>query len=504
VVAPSRLSRGVVAAAALLAAVVPIVVVPSASADDDGRGTAPAHGDRRARANAALARVERILDGKASAAEKKSATIARRDLRLAMLDLSAADKARAEEALERPTTDQAVCSDFTCVRWSTGVATPKFAAEALQVVDQVRATFKAAGYREPLADGTTGGDGRTDVYLEDSGAEGVYGSCTSDDPKLDQRPPVSYDVWAYCSLDNDFSTAQFGGDPTKNLKVTVAHEFFHAVQFAYDVTEDDWFMEGTAAWVEDELFTGVNDNRQYLWTSQLRAPGRPLDSAGGGYEYGPWVFFRYLSERFPAKSGAVPVVVRDMWRWADAAVGGPDLISIDAVARALGARGTNLTTQYVRFAMANRSPRTFYREGAAYPKAPAARVVVSARKPNAPAIARVLDHLTSATVRYVPARTTARSWKLKLAINMANRSRGSAAIVRVFYRSGAVRTINVALTSTGGAVVRVPFSTRTVAGVEVTLANASRRFYGDTCYWGYTSFSCGGAIPVDDNLRARR
>ncbi|KRC54876.1 MULTISPECIES: MXAN_6640 family putative metalloprotease [unclassified Nocardioides] len=504
-VAPSRLSRGVVAAAALLAAVVPIVVVPSASADDDGKQkvltSSVARDERRVRANAALDRVEKIADGTASEAEKASYTIARRDLRVALRDLGRADQARAAAILARPATDQVLCSATTCVRWATGVATPQFAQLALTTVDQVRAKYQAAGYRAPLGDGTSGGDARTDVYLEDSGSEGLYGYCDSDDPKISTPGAVGFDVSAYCGLDNDFSTSQFPGNPTNNLKVTVAHEFFHAVQFAYDFLEDGWFMEGTAAWVEDEMYTAVNDNRQYLWTSQLRAPGRSLDLFGGGYHYGTWLFFRYLTERFPGKSGGLPSLVRRMWELADGAVGGPDYYSISAVAQALAERGTNLTTQYSRFAMANRSPRSFYREGAAYPKAVASSVVVRASRPNAPATARTLDHLTSATVRYVPSRTTARSWKLKLTLNMADRVRGSAAIVRVFYRSGAVKTINVALSSTGGGVVRVPFSTRTVLSVEVTMANASRRFYGNTCFSYETPLSCGGATPMDDNLR---
>ena len=37
-------------------------------------------------------------------------------------------------------------------------------------------------------------------------------------------------------LDNDYAPAQFpsGTSPQNNLTVTAAHEFFHAVQYAYD------------------------------------------------------------------------------------------------------------------------------------------------------------------------------------------------------------------------------------------------------------------------------
>ena len=46
--------------------------------------------------------------------------------------------------------------------------------------------------------------------------------------------------------------------------MTAAHEFFHAVQFAYDAADDQWFMESTATWMEDEIYDDVNDNLQYL------------------------------------------------------------------------------------------------------------------------------------------------------------------------------------------------------------------------------------------------
>ena len=52
--------------------------------------------------------------------------------------------------------------------------------------------------------------------------------------------------------------------PKENLQVTAAHEFFHSVQYSYDVREDAWIMEATAAWAEDEIYPKVNDNIQYL------------------------------------------------------------------------------------------------------------------------------------------------------------------------------------------------------------------------------------------------
>ena len=55
-------------------------------------------------------------------------------------------------------------------------------------------------------------------------------------------------------LDNDYKSRQFPTNtPVENMQVTAAHEYFHAVQFAYDITDDLWFLESTATWAEDEL-----------------------------------------------------------------------------------------------------------------------------------------------------------------------------------------------------------------------------------------------------------
>ena len=141
---------------------------------------------------------------------------------------------------------------------------------------------------------------------------GLYGYCTTD-KRIRARGPS--DAWAYCVLDNDYRARQFpAGTQLENLRVTAAHEYFHAVQFAYDAFEDAWFMEATATWAEDEVYPDINDNLQYLRHGPLGRPGVPLDrfALGGLHHYGAWVFFRYLAEQFPAPVG-MSTLIRQMW-----------------------------------------------------------------------------------------------------------------------------------------------------------------------------------------------
>ena len=127
---------------------------------------------------------------------------------------------------------------------------------------------------------------RTDV-----GADGLYGYCATDDPGASAVGAAQKrEVSAYCVVDDDFDPAQYpAATGEQALAVTAAHEFFHAVQFGYDWREDLWFMEGTAAWVEDEVYDDVNENVLYLLkASALRHPAVPVDLSASGFQYGSW------------------------------------------------------------------------------------------------------------------------------------------------------------------------------------------------------------------------
>ncbi len=143
-----------------------------------------------------------------------------------------------------------------------------------------------------------------------SGRDGYYGYCA---PDGDQPNTGNGRAAAYCVLDNDYARSQFGIAPINALRVTAAHEFFHAIQFAYDVDEDIWFMEGTATWVEDEVYDSINDNYQYLPYSAIRNPRQSADYSVGQSRYGAFLFFRYAPERLRSRT-----VMRQFWEYADA------------------------------------------------------------------------------------------------------------------------------------------------------------------------------------------
>ncbi|MCR6030807.1 hypothetical protein GGQ22_05050 [Nocardioides sp. zg-579] len=448
-------------------------------------------------AKAALAEAEAAVTGTAgaSATEGRNLTLVLRDLLLAKDTLRGQDRADAESLLLRPTTPpddpsdprdiyygadadlRTQCTATFCLHWveeGEHATTPAFAATAFETIRHVAGVYAAAGFRAPLPDAGQEGDTRTDFYLGDIDAYGALGFCRSD-----ADGPVVGSAWyAYCGFDNDYASSPWL-DPTSLLRITVAHEYFHAVQFAYDAEDDGWLMESTATAMEDELYDAVNDNASFLGYGQLGDPaasGYPLAGPATPLDtfdftaYGNWIFWRYLTEQHPDETAGVPNLVREVWEALDTTRRPNPTSSLQALEKVLRARGTSTPQEYVAFADANQHPWDVYEEAVEqrYPTAPDTLAAATLAR-NAPHATRtaVLDHLTSATGSVVP---FAGSRNLKVRVDLGDATAGRAAVT-VHRAGGATTTTYVATNKQGKGDVTVPFAAGTVSRVEVTLAN---------------------------------
>ncbi|MEO8330167.1 MAG: MXAN_6640 family putative metalloprotease, partial [Candidatus Nanopelagicales bacterium] len=299
-----------------------------------------------------------------------------------------------------------------------------------------------------------------------------------------------YDRSGYCVVDDDFSTSQFPfNTPLQNLQVTAAHEFFHAIQFGYDSYEDIWYMEATAAWIEDEVYDAVNDNVQYLRLSQLKHPASPLDTSRGLSVYGGWIYFRYLSERFGAD------VVRKSWQRNDGSKDAPNAYSLRGIRQALSNEGADFGSVFADYARANIAPSEFYSEGNSYPK-PAFDVVgLGGGKRTTGWRDRRVDHLSTFYVGARPNSDASLGARVRVQVDAPGRVTGSQARVLVHYDDGSFVTKRVSLDRSGRGGVTVDFGRTTVRNVSVALVNASDRF--NHCFRFRTQFSCGGGQSVD-------
>jgi hypothetical protein len=481
-----------------------------------------------------------------------AATLILRDLALRLEDLPPAERAQAKSLLARPSDgagdpegwgwegDEAdaspICDAHVCVHWVDFADDPLNAPPAADsapnnnvpdwVENVVQPTFATVWQEEivvrgnpaPLSDNTSANDGgqnegdpnkhKLDIYLANVGGAGLFGFCTSDDPRTAPGSTYRYfDISAYCVIDNDFG--DFGSEwtPQQFLQVTGAHEFRHASQFAEDAWEDWWLMEGDAMWMEGQVFPAVTDRFDYLARSPIRRPDRSLDHGVNNYEYGAWIFFRFLSEFFNDEA-----VVRELWVYADGSGDndgpgpdgvGPDEFSMQAAGHATSDRGVSLSSAFATFAEWNGFPAQYYDEGASYPSPIRAALHKLGRGATTGWEAPRLKHLASAYHSFAPRDTLGSGAKLRVKVDLPALKYKPAAKILIFKKSGdyVVRTLE--LNSAGDAARTVTFGRGVVSRVDLALTNASARYNLNTCWTQRTTYSCGGAVARDE-LRTYR
>jgi hypothetical protein len=497
---------------------------------EDGDLTEAEYALERARSLFQLGKVRREF-GDVERAGARDATLILRDLAVRLRQLPPADRAQARGLLARPDDGKVPpglgngwtappdmqgreCGPHVCVHWVEPTGDPDAPPEAdddprsvppwvtftlLELENTVWAKeVGAIGYRAPLSDGTSGnngGDGRLDVYLDDLGDDGLFGYCTSDDPNTS-----SDTVSAYCVLDNDYSPLQYGtADPPADfLRVTAAHEFNHAVQFAYDALEDFWLMEGTATNIEETVYPDVDDNIFFLRNySPLTRPGSPLDRGGfGDSEYGSWIFWRYLEEKV---ADGDPAIIREVWeRAAVTAVDFGDY-SLLAVRNVLGSYGTSFQAAFVDFAIQNR--RRNYKDGSKYPATPTIRRhTLGPGTPGTGWRGYRLNHMGNHFVSFTPGRSATAESRLRVSVNLP--SYGSEATLLRFNQSGTVVVRRLALNRSRDGSATVFFGRGVVKRVDLILTNRSTR---TSCWQDLVDppfYSCFGT-SLDDGKTYR-
>jgi hypothetical protein len=494
----------------------------------------------RARSLFRLGAVRREF-GDVARPDPRAATPILRDLAVRLRLLAPADRATARGILARPTDNKyfdehhypgaailASACDSTrplCFHWDENPAdrdSPP-GADGLPAtipagVQATMDTFAGVydlevltyGFLPPLPDNTSPGQAaspETDIYLADLGGDAVplFGYCTTDDPHFDFSSTYSYwDASAYCVVDDDFANAVYGGiDPQDALDVTAAHEFFHAIQFHYDIAEDLWLMEGTAMVMEDQYADNVNDNVNYLNHSTFTSPGTSVDRGSGGFEYGAWIFWRFLIEDRGELTN--PLIIRQVWERAAAAStdtdgpGGPDTVasdqySLQAAVNVLTSRGINFRNAFEKFAWVNRIPSSFYEEGASYPTARAsAGYTLGPSRPTTDWHSYRLRHLADSYVVFKPSSGASPDTLIRVRVDLPNIGYGPEANLLVRYVGGTFRLRPIALDSAGNGSRVVSLGRGTVKEVDLVLTNASTRM---SC-WAGTYYSCTG-VGRDD------
>ncbi|HKJ36539.1 MAG TPA: MXAN_6640 family putative metalloprotease [Solirubrobacterales bacterium] len=337
--------------------------------------TASARAGDRADARSALETAERLLEPGASPARTtgptREATLVLRELSNGLGTLRGRDRRRAEAILARPTeradrfgdyfgneaASSPVCDADFCVHWSRSErhapapadadqnGTPDYVDDVLAAAATSRAVENGTlGWRPAKPDGETGarrgkgGSGQVDVYVRDLGRN-IFGYAASD-PRVTGRSRSGYLV-----IDNDY--ARFTGEPLDLMRVTIAHEYNHILQFAYDSFQDEWLFESTATWVEDHVFGEINDYVNFL-DAFARRPHKPLAEPNRRPVrlYGSAMWNHWLAARHGTD------VVRSTWEGSRRT--NPISFAVAAYDRAIaGAGGSSFSREFAAFAAAS-------------------------------------------------------------------------------------------------------------------------------------------------------
>jgi hypothetical protein len=354
--------------------------------------SAPPAGDNSVTPKEALRKAEAAVSGRAG--QGREVTPLLKDLAVKLPALDGADRKRARRLLARPTLGETatnedgytvgehnppLCSAHFCIHWvdSTADAPPSIA--YVQTMSQVFENVYSVengqlGWRAPTSDGSSGCPGRaadcmnkTDVYIKNVGGQGVYGYSA---PDPGQGRTLSQH--AYLVMDNDFSAAEFpkyGGDPLQPMEVTAAHEYNHVLQFGYDVAQDTWMLESTAVWMEDKVYTDINDYLQYItpWTQLSFVPlttfnSNRSDDPVNVKVYGDTVWNRWLDTKFGQDSPRVA--------WEHSLTSKPKSFAPGAYDQMLKGHGSSFFSAFSQFAADTaewRSSNSPFSEGSTFP-----------------------------------------------------------------------------------------------------------------------------------------
>lgn len=245
------------------------------------------------------------------------------------------------------------CAEQVCVHWTdrgehapppldaNGVADvdgiPDYVEAALNAVRKSvavqhgrlgwRRAKKDGGRGEPVGAGTRN---RADIYLLELGRE-IAGFTAVDASGKGRRRT------GWVAVDNDFSEQP--GSRLTLLQVTIAHEYNHLLQYAYDVDQQPWIYESVATWIEDQVFPSAN---LYLgFVKQFaRSPRSPLDAEAT--MYGAATLHQFIAHRGGSK------LVRRIWEKARK-FNGPDR-SYRALQAGLRHGGLGAAPTFARFA----------------------------------------------------------------------------------------------------------------------------------------------------------
>ncbi|MCE1188281.1 MAG: hypothetical protein LWX56_03995 [Ignavibacteria bacterium] len=242
--------------------------------------------------------------------------------------------------LNRPVCQKSVTtpSGFFRVHYDTsGSSIPTYDInEVLSILEHVYdVEVTNLGFPAPPRDLGRGGDDKYDIYITDAGRDYGY---TADEEEI---VPGSQRYYSYIVINNNFSeNSIFSTKGLNAVKVTLAHEFHHAIQmgqYIYRKTNgtrpDLFFFELTSTSMEEIVYTEVNDYYNYI-PKFFMAPNVAM-TGRDGYEVCIWNL--YLIKKFDVS------IIKSQWEYLK------QNLAMYAIDKSLRDRNSSFAAAYTEF-----------------------------------------------------------------------------------------------------------------------------------------------------------
>jgi hypothetical protein len=424
------------------------LALPASAAADTALPSGSSGGDSLS-PHATLRKAEAAFAPRRTARPARELTPLLKQLAVALPSLKTRERRRAARLLARPTQGEEasnenaysvpehrplLCSEHFCIHWVDSTvdappgAAPGVTPDYVNMIDRIfervyAVENDALGWQRPKPDGSRGCPAdagtdcmnKTDVYLKDIGDQGIYGY-SAPDPRQ-----KTFSQTAYLVIDNNYNepvfTSRYPEGPARPAEVTAAHEYNHVLQFGYDVVQDTWMFEATAVWMEDKVFSDVNDYLQYIapWAQLSSVPLTTFNSNRSDDPlnvkvYGDMVWNRWLDGRFG------PGIVREAWEHSLTSKPKPSFAP-GSYDQALAAHHSSFYAAFSSFAADTaewRASNSAFAEGDTFPDVERARTSIGPVHLAAdhPGVSGRLSHTAFDLIDVTP--STARRFKLVL------------------------------------------------------------------------------------------
>ena len=152
-------------------------------------------------------------------------------------------------------------------------------------------------------------DQKYDIYIKDMG-QGYYGVNYLDIDSLGNNTGSTY-----IFIDNEYEENEYYTTGIEAMKITVAHEYFHAIQRSYRTqfnSETLYLYEMSSTWIEDVIYPDIDDYIDSGWLfSFYNNPEQNISETDG---YSIALYTHYLTSVIEGENNLESSIIKEIWQ----------------------------------------------------------------------------------------------------------------------------------------------------------------------------------------------